>query len=367
MRRPLGFRGADADAHFDWTLTDPFRWAAAETCFLTASNSPPVLPWPSSRVEGVGVNPGEVIEPASVRQGHKTFRNMAAYIQGNWRPFGGRLGLTAGLRYDYHNVYKGQFSRRVGLVGSPISTLHIKLLHGSAFQAPSPFLMHAVPLTTGDVAGNPELEPQSVNTVELQVLFEPTKWLSFSSEGAYNLLQNKTEFIQQGINFVARNVLRTTALSWESRVEVRFGDLLQAHLSAELNRTVTSSEEETYLNLITRGEGSVYPRLIIHSGVAASLGELLRMAVTLSYFGKRRASGTNILLNRGAYELPHYLLLNATLTTRGFQLLRDQGQKISFSASGKNLLDDSGPTPGFSGIDYPLSPRAVFFQLNLVM
>jgi outer membrane receptor for ferrienterochelin and colicins len=367
VRRPLGFRGVDADAHADWTLTNSLSLSGGGNLIFDREKLPSRVAVAKQRIEGVGVNPGEVIEAASVFQGHRTFRDTAAYLQGNWRPLGEKLGLTAGLRYDYHNVYKGQLTRRVGVVSSPISSLHLKLLHGSAFQAPSPFLMHAVPLTIGDVAGNPELEPQSVNTVEFQVEFEPTRWLNLSSEAAYNILQNKTEFIQQGINLVARNVLRTTTISWESRVEAKFGDLLQAHVSAELDRTVTSSEEKTYLNVITGDQGEVYPQLIVHSGVATLIRNLLRVAVTLSYFGERRSSGTNTLLNRGPYELPHYLLMNATLTTRGFKLLRAHEQEISFSVSGKNLLNVTGPTPGFSGVDYPLSPRAFFFQTNLAL
>ena len=86
-----------------------------------------------------------------------------------------------------------------------------------------------------------------------------------------------------------------------------------------------------------------------------------------SYIGARRASGTNILLNAGPYTLSPYVLLEANLSTDGFRILRHAEQEVSFSLSGKNLLDAKGPTPGFSGVDYPLSPRAFFFQVNLSM
>ena len=111
--------------------------------------------------------------PASVYQGRKTFFNAGAYLQATCRTEGGRLGLTGGLRYDQHNVYGGQISRRVGLVSSPLPNLHAKLLHGSAFQAPSPFLLYAVPSASGDVVGNANLRPQYVNTFELQLEYRP--------------------------------------------------------------------------------------------------------------------------------------------------------------------------------------------------
>ena len=39
---------------------------------------------------------------------------------------------------------------------------------------------------------------------------------------------------------------------------------------------------------------------------------------------------------------------------------------MSFAVSGKDLLGADGPAPGFSGVDYPLAPRALWLQINLV-
>jgi outer membrane receptor for ferrienterochelin and colicins len=105
---------------------------------------------------------------------------------------------------------------------------------------------------------------------------------------------------------------------------------------------------------------------MIHSGLATQLGPLpARAAVLGSFIGARRASGTNILLNAGPYTLPSYFLLEGNIATRGFRVLRDPAQEISFSLSGKNLLGATGPSPGFSGVDYPLAPRSFFLQMNL--
>jgi hypothetical protein len=50
--------------------------------------------------------------------------------------------------------------------------------------------------------------------------------------------------------------------------------------------------------------------------------------------------------------------------------LEAKGQRrneISFSLTGKNLLGARGPTPGFSGVDYPLAPRAFLLQMSLTL
>jgi iron complex outermembrane receptor protein len=72
-----------------------------------------------------------------------------------------------------------------------------------------------------------------------------------------------------------------------------------------------------------------------------------------------------VLLNGGPYRLPAYVLLDATLSTVSFPILRGQPQEVSFQVTGKNLLGASGPAPGFAGVDFPLSPRSLMLEMNL--
>jgi outer membrane receptor for ferrienterochelin and colicins len=362
VRRRLGFQGGDLDAHLQWSPASSWSFSTGASLLLDNERLPSRIAV-AKRPIGM-VRTGEVIGAASVYQGRKTFFNAGAYLQTTLRTESERLGLTAGLRYDQHNAYGGQLSRRVGLVGSLRPNLHAKLLHGSAFQAPSPFLLYAVPSASGDVVGNPGLRPQYVNTFELQLEHQPVAAISLSTDVAYSLLDDKTEFIQQDINKVARNVTRTTSLSWENRIDASYRRV-NAHLSFELHRSRLRSGQEGYIGQLIGNSGSIYPNLMIHAGVAAQLGIVpARVAVLASWIGARRASETNILLNRGVYILPPYLLLNANLATEGFQILRGE-QQMSFGISGKNLLGATGPHPGFSGVDYPLAPRSVLGYVNL--
>jgi iron complex outermembrane receptor protein len=319
-----------------------------------------------------GAQRGEVIGAASVYQGRKTFMNAGAYLQATLRALEGRVGLTAGLRYDRHNVYGGQLSRRIGLVGSPLPNLHAKLLSGSAFQAPSPFLLYAVPAAVGDVVGNPQLRPQFVNTLEFQLSYQPRPAFDLSSAVAYNRLDDKTEFVQQGINRIARNITRSNSLSWESKAEVQYREWFNANLSFELSHTEVKSgqngQNDGYFGQIIGTEGGIYPQMMVHAGLASQLGPLPgRAALRGSYIGQRRASSTNIVLGARAYTLPAYFLLDFNVSTDGIRLFRHLDQEISFSLSGKNLLNTIGPAPGFTGVDYPLAPRSFFLQVNLQM
>jgi outer membrane receptor for ferrienterochelin and colicins len=103
-----------------------------------------------------------------------------------------------------------------------------------------------------------------------------------------------------------------------------------------------------------------------HAGVVAQPPRWpLRASVAASYIGTRRASDTNILINRLAYELPPYLLLEAGLATVPFRLFGLSRQEVSLALSGKNLTGAAGPAPGFSGADYPLAPRTLLLTMNL--
>jgi outer membrane receptor for ferrienterochelin and colicins len=364
VRRQFGFRGADVDGQVEWNP----GWTGARNLRIVAGGSAFVddeqLP---SRI-GVAKEASDAGQPGdaiSVRQGRKTFLNTGAYLQGMWSPLGGLLSVTGGLRYDRHNVYGGQHSERIGLVSSPLSTLHAKLLYGTAFKAPSPTLLYAIPTAIGDVVGNPQLRPQFVHTGELQLAWEPLEMLGLSSDVAYSVLSDKTEFVQQGINKVARNVARAATWSWESRAEIKYQGLFRAQISYEIQRTTRRTGQAGYSAAVVGTQGDIYPTSMIHAGVVAQPpGSPVRAAVQTSYIGPRRASDTNILLNGGAYTLPSYLLLDAGLSTIGFNIIGPR-HEMSFSLNGKNLLGARGPTPGFSGVDYPLAPRSFFLQTNV--
>jgi iron complex outermembrane receptor protein len=366
VQRRFGFRGTDVDGHVEWDPLPSLRLVAGSSLLVDQERLPSRLGIAKQRLQDVEA--GGVIEAISIRQGRKTFVNGGAYLQGTWNAHETYLGLTGGIRYDRHNIYGGQLSRRVGVVSSPRSNLHLKLLHGSAFKAPSPLLLYAIPSTSGDVKGNPKLEPQYVNTFEFQVAYQPAAWLGLSSDVAYSILDDKTEFIQQGIHKEARNVAHATTISWESLVECKPRDWLQGFLSFELQRTEQRSGQEGYPSQVIGSEGSIYPRLMLHAGIVAQPPQSpVRAAVLASYIGVRRASENNILLNSQPYTLPSYVLLEAKISTRGFQLFRDPAQEISFAISGKNLLGARGPAPGFSGVDYPLVPRSLFLEMNLTL
>jgi iron complex outermembrane receptor protein len=366
VKRQFGFRGGDLDAQVEWTP----RWRRFGDLRLVTGASAlyddELLPSriAVAKTQTAQTQSGDVIQTISLYQGRKTFLNTGAYLQGMWNA-SELLGVTGGLRYDQHNIYGGQLSERVGVVSSPLPSLHAKLLYGKAFKAPSPLLLYAMPSAIGDVEGNPQLKPQYVRTVEFQLATDPSEHLGLTSSVAYSVLNDKTEFVQQGINKVARNVARLATLSWETMAEFKH-KVVRAHASFETQRTVRRAGADDFASSVVGSAGETYPVMMVHSGLAIQPPRLpLRGTFQASYIGTRRASDINILINGAPYSLPAYMLLEAGLSTTNLNLFGSTRHEVSFALTGKNLLNAVGPTPGFAGVDYPLAPRTFFLQMNV--
>ena len=80
--------------------------------------------------------------------------------------------LTAGVRYDHYSDFGSTINPRLALVWEARHDMTSKLLYGRAFRAPSFAELFAInnPVTLG----NPELEPEIINTIELAVDYRPS-------------------------------------------------------------------------------------------------------------------------------------------------------------------------------------------------
>jgi iron complex outermembrane receptor protein len=292
--------------------------------------------------------------------------NVGAYASANYKALDPWLKLTGGVRADRHSVYGLQTTGRLGLVSRLRRTLVTKLLFGSAFKAPSPYLLYAMPLRPGDVVGNRDLKPQRIYTTEFQASWKPVPFFGITSSVSYNWLLDKAEFTLQDINQTARNVASQRALSWETRVDVRRGDQLVAYASFDLVDSWRDLGQEGYAASLIGTKNVVYPPWIVRWGVNAALQASADLPMSVGVEGMvvapRRAADTSIVEHGGDFYLPAYGMLDVFVTTGDLYLIRGQETRIALRA--RNLLDARGPDPGPSGFEYPLTPREVMLELR---
>lgn len=361
VRRVFGYRGAEATLEGQFQLHPKVASIAGLDFIYDRETDPYGIRYLKYATGGYVA--GDTL-PVNISFAAHNLVNPAAYLQLRWTPNERLLRLTGGVRYDYHNIYGSQVSGRVAAVSSPSRNLHLKLLYGSAFQAPSPILLYANPLQAGDIIGNTNLRPQHVHTVEGQVIYQPTRALSLNSDVALNLLINKAEFTEQGINKTARNISKLRTITWEAGAELRLLDRLFGYFNGELVYAFRDVGQVGYVATLLGSKGNIYPPAIIRGGLRGQIPLLpLRAAVEALYALRRNSSDTNSLENGSVYSLPAYTMVNASLSTVGIKLMPGKGS-TDISLSVRNILNAHAVDPGFSGIDYPLRTRTFFVELR---
>lgn len=87
----------------------------------------------------------------------------AVFLQDLW-DITDNLRLTLGARYDNYSDFGASFNPRVGLTWEFIKGYHLKFLYGTAFRAPT--FQELYNQNNPAVRGNPDLEPETVCTLE---------------------------------------------------------------------------------------------------------------------------------------------------------------------------------------------------------
>jgi len=357
VERHQSYRGADAMAEARWFPSPRFNLiVGTEGVFDREFLGAP------SRINRMTL---EVVPQPGATNSTIDFSNLGAYVSSTLKVVDPLLKVTGGARYDVHSHYDAQFTGRLALVSRLGRAVVAKLLYGSAFKAPSPYLLYATPLRPGDVVGNPALKPQRIHTVEYQMSWRPRPLFGITSGLSYNWLLDKAEFTPQGINQAATNVAGQRTLSWETRADLKHHDDVHAYAAFELVHSIRDLGQEGYAASLIGSKNVVYPPWIVRAGVSVAIPSLHTVPLTLAaqslLVGPRRAADTSIVEAGAEFYLPVYCLLELSIATRELYLV--PGHETRIALRSRNLLGSRGPDPGFSGFEYPLAPRELFLEI----
>lgn len=126
-------------------------------------------------------------------------------LQDEWQ-LTSSLELTTGVRYDDYSDFGGTTNPRIALVWANTEALTTKLLYGSAFRAPSFMELRA---KNNPVAlGNPNLDPEKINTLELSFNYLITPALQTSLTVFNYEARDMIEFVSESVAYIknAQNV-----------------------------------------------------------------------------------------------------------------------------------------------------------------
>lgn len=123
---------------------------------------------------------GEVVDvsdnPEEVWMPEKDRKNYYLFVQDEWQ-FSQNWQLVSGLRYDYFADFGESVNPRVALIWATTDKLTSKLLYGRAFRSPS--LNEQYVSGNPILTGNDELNPETIDTVEIALAYQATPDLDY--------------------------------------------------------------------------------------------------------------------------------------------------------------------------------------------
>lgn len=289
------------------------------------------------------------------------FNNLGVYAQGVIYPFK-KLGVTTGLRFDYHNIYGSTFSPRLNLVYLISENVYSKLLFGRAYKAPTQRQLYDPSSgQTGDTRGNENLKPQYVNTIECLLGYKLKETANFTITGFYNNISNGIELYNYNDYRTYGNRLNLRSLGIETELIAQF---------SEITGYVNFSYQNT-VNEDTDKETTLVPKITGNLGLNYIFIKFININLESNYVGERISPK---LLDANEYypsftpneeyKVDPYWLLNLTLTTKEIKLVNNKGTILSINC--KNILNKQfiDPGPENKGFDIPHHGRVLLIKLR---
>ncbi len=274
--------------------------------------------------------------------GNQADLNGAVFIQDVWQPAElEKLNITAGLRYDYHQVFGGQFNPRIGIAYRLQDALSIKASVGRAYRAPTYNDLYWP--EDGYVGGNPNLLPETAWAYEAGLTFISEQR---DIQAELNIFQKKVKDL---INWApdSAGVWRPINIG-SAQVEG-----IEVILKKDFQKHFTTNLNYTYLNALDLDTGN-------------QLKPKHKYGLGLTYFKQWGKNKDDFTVNLTGYivagrpdHLDNYYLFDTNMAN-DFTINKEKNRKINLSFSIKNLFDQKPEL--VSG--YPIQGRTYLLGIN---
>jgi len=269
-----------------------------------------------------------------------------ASVQDEWA-FASDWELTAGVRYDHYSDFGSTVNPRLALVWATLQNLTTKFMYGRAFRAPS--FGEEFSINNPVILGNPDLDPETIDTLELAFDYRPT----FNLQTGLNLFYYE---IDDAIEFVSDPLPATTNTAQNARDQKGHGFELEAnwrpvdklHLSG--NYAWQNSEDKDTGDRIADAPGQT----IYLDARWRFLPDWSFDTQLVDVSDRKRAAGDT------RSDIDDYTLVNMTLRRKKI------AKRWQLAASVRNLFDEDAREPSTGAIpdDYPLAERSVYAELR---
>lgn len=309
-------------------------------------------------------------------EGYNNFNNLGVYVQlilnpGTFFHFNALkdLTLTAGYRFDYHNIYGDVLNYRLAAVYHIAKTLSTKIMYGTSFNAPSSIQLYSNYLAPGGIVGNPDLEPERAKTLEWALMGKLSESITFNTNLFYTNIEDKIEYLLpygQVSNITAKNVSNIYSAGLEAELNVNILNS-SSYLNYSYQRSILE-KTDPFLEEI-RLKTALYPTHLVKFGSILHLTKYFtNINIEGKYISSRIASDQNnfiydpINYNINRYELDPYFLIDVIISSADVEIIENSKTRISIQI--KNLLDTEYNYPGFKNYDIPGLGRTYFIKIT---
>lgn len=308
--------------------------------------------------------------------GIRNFNNLGIYLQmiSNTSDFFNlnflrKLTLTAGFRYDNHNIYGDVLTYRIASVYHISDKLSTKVMYGTSFNAPSSVQLYTNYIGPGGIVGNPLLKPEKAKTLEWAFMGKLIDLVNFSTNVFYTEIDDKIEYLLpygQTSNITAENVSNIYAAGFEAELNASMFQNT-AYLNYSYQKSILEKTDPLLLEI--KVNTPLYPNHMIKFGDIFHLPKYyLNINLEGKYLSSRIASDQNnfvydpINYATNRYELDPYFILDLTISTINLKIFENSKTKISLKI--ENLLNTKYNYPGFSNYDIPGIGRTIYFRFT---
>ena len=259
------------------------------------------------------------------------------------------LRLTLGGRYDKYSDFGNSFNPRAGLVWQFLEGFDAKILYGRAFRAPSFYELYST--NNPAFLGNPDLEPEVVDTFELSFGGTFAEFITARLTGFHNNISDSIDLATYETQDVFENGgdIRTQGIEAEGKFD--FGKGRYVALNYTYQDAVNLDTDERPYNVATH-KGNVMANI--------------RLSKYLNFY-------TNLYFQNGFErqkddprqdENPGFTVVDMTLLAKNF-FPRLKGLEIRGSVYNLFEKDYTVPTPKDGlPVDFPMPGRSVMFDLR---
>lgn len=276
--------------------------------------------------------------------------NNYAFIQDVWT-FANDWELTAGIRHDNYSDFGGTTNPRLALVWSTSLNLSTKLLYGKAFRAPS--FADTGNINNPVALGNPDLNPEEMETVELAFDYHPQSGfgavLSFYDYTWTDIIQYVPD--QGQSSNTAQNLGEQTGYGSELEINWRITDKIK--LASNFSWSHATND-------LTDADVAYVPNKQLYLQVDWDITENVKLNIKNNFVSGRKRS-----VNDERKAIDDYILSDLTLRWKNNEL------PVEFALQARNIFDVDAREPslndgGVANIphDLPLAGRTLYGELR---